>query len=41
MKWVYHGEVNKDYTINGSLVKKPSIKMISIIQKKIKDNEKN
>jgi len=37
MMWKYHGKIDKSkYHINGELVKNPSIKMISIIQNKIK-----
>ena len=36
MIWRYHGRVGSDYVISGELVKNPSIKMISIIQNKIK-----
>ena len=36
MFWKYLGKVGKDYTIDGTLIHKPSLKMISIIQNKLK-----
>jgi hypothetical protein len=40
MKWKYQGKIDpKIYTINGRLVKNPSMATIFIIQKKLKNND--